>query len=54
MDGNCVIVGMDTGFHDAPVLSRPVCAAVKAPATAASLGHETILDYTALVQDSKI
>jgi hypothetical protein len=47
MHGDGVVVGMNTGFHENSILVWPVCTALAAyGVSAASLGHDTIADYT--------
>jgi hypothetical protein len=47
MDSHCMIVGVNSGFHWFSNRSWPVCTANPGVGlTAASLGHETIADYT--------
>jgi len=47
MHGDGVIVGVNTGFHEAPVCrGRSAQPLAGARTTGASLGHETIVDYT--------
>jgi len=54
MDGNGVVIGVDPGFHEFSNLSWPVCAGTgKCGVTAASLGHETIRNYTAIPRRRK-
>jgi hypothetical protein len=54
MDGNGVVIGVDPGFHEFSNLSWPVCAGTgKCGVTAASLGHETIRNYTAIPRERK-
>ena len=54
MDGHSVVIGVDPGFHEFSHLSWPVCAGTgKRGVTAASLGHETIRNYTAISRQRK-
>jgi len=54
MDGNGVVIGVDPGFHEFSNLSWPVCAGTgKCGVTTASLGHETIHNYTAIPRERK-
>jgi len=54
MDGNSVVIGVDPGLHEFSNLSWPVCAGTgKCGVTAASLGHETIGNYTAISRERK-
>ena len=47
-----MIIGVNSGFHEAPFLSRPVCTAARQGlgTTAASLGREAILNHTRSVK----
>src|SRR5208337_4247182 len=54
VDGNGVVIGVDPGFHEFSNPSWPVCAGTgKRGVTAASLGHETICNYTAIPRERK-
>src|ERR1700730_8450651 len=47
IDSHCMIVGVNSGFHCFSNRSCPVCTGnPRVGLTAASLGHETIADYT--------
>jgi hypothetical protein len=55
MNGNRMIVGVNTGFHESLFLLWPVCTAnFQREVTAASLGHKTNRHYTARPADFKI